>query len=184
MATGLALSLAIAGTHAQGTHSLSVGASYSYVRSNILPGCSCFSLNGGSAELELGLTHHLALMADATAVHQGGITPDDYSLTQLSYIAGIRYRITAPARRLHPFLEAGVGGANTFGSLSPSQTGVSNKSQAFAFQTGGGLEVRLGPRISLVPVRVDYLLTTFDNTAADRQDQLMVSAGVKFRLHR
>lgn len=182
LVTSLVLAFASVMAYGQNAHPLSIGASYTYVRSNILPGCSCFSLNGGSAEVQLGLTPHLALMGDATVVHKGGITPDGYTLTQLSYVGGLRFTPTKPKSRVSPFVEAAAGGANAFGSLSPSQTGFGSNSYAFAFQTGGGLEVHLHSKLTLIPVHVDYLLTTFQNGAANRQDDLRVSAGVKFRL--
>jgi hypothetical protein len=51
---------------AQQQHSLSVGVNYTYVRTNLVPDCDCFALNGGGAELQYRFRAHLALLADLT----------------------------------------------------------------------------------------------------------------------
>jgi len=168
---------------AQNSHPILVGADYSYVRTNILPGCNCVSLNGGGLQFEAGLTSHLAAVADLTVTHRSGTTQDNYDLTQTAYTFGARYLPLRGRGRLQPFGEFLLGGAHTSGSLSPDSTGFGG-SNAFAFQTGGGVRFPLTSRISIQPVRVDYLFTKFANGADDRQNDLRVSVGVLFRLKR
>lgn len=167
---------------AQDSHAVSVGANYTYVRTNVMPGCSCFSLNGGALQLQVALTPHVAFLGDFTLTHKSGITADNYTLTQLTYTGGLRLRPFAARARLRPFGEVLLGAASTFGTLSPSRNGVGGGSQAFAFEPGGGLEWRLASRVSLVPVEADYLLTTFSNNANNRQNDLRLSAGLLIRL--
>jgi hypothetical protein len=177
------LILGATSARAQDSHPILVGADYSYVRTNILPGCNCVSLNGGGVQFEAGLTHHLAAVADLTVAHRSGITEANYDLTQTTYTFGARYLPLRGRSRLQPFGEFLLGGAHTSGSLSPDSTGFGG-SNAFAFQTGGGIHLPLSSRIVIQPVRVDYLLTKFANGADDRQNDLRVSVGVLFRLKR
>jgi outer membrane immunogenic protein len=165
----------------QQDHPITVGANYTYVRTNLLPGCECFNMNGGGAQFEYGLRPHLALLADFTGTHSSGITRDGYDLTQFTFAGGIRYRPSLGFGRLRPFGDLLLGAAHATGTLSPGNTGYGS-STAFAFQTGGGVELRLNRRWSLVPAQVDYLLTTFSNGADDHQNDLRLSAGVLFRI--
>jgi hypothetical protein len=168
---------------AQQSHSIDVGASYTYVHTNLLPGCDCFNTYGGSGEVQFGLSRHVALLGDVTATHQGNITRDHYSLTQTTFSAGLRYFPSLQQTRLRPFGDLLLGGAHASGSLSPGNTGEGN-STTFAFQTGGGLQLGLNRRWTLVPVQAEYLLTTFGNGAENRQNDLRLSAGILFRIRR
>ena len=168
---------------AQQNHSIDMGASYTYVHTNLLPGCDCFGTYGGSGEVQFGLSRHFALLGDVTATHQGSITPDHYALTQTTFAAGLRYFPPVPRARLQPFGDLLLGGAHASGSLAPGNTGEGS-STAFAFQTGGGVRLRLGDRWILVPVQAEYLLTTFGNGADNHQNDLRLSAGVLFRIRR
>lgn len=121
-----ALALTAVGTRcslAQGKHPIAVGANYTYVHTNLLPGCSCFSMNGGGAQVEYGLRPHFALLGEFTATHRGGITADGYDLTQFTFAGGMRYRPALDVRRVQPFGDLLVGAAHASGSLSPGNTG-------------------------------------------------------------
>jgi outer membrane immunogenic protein len=179
-AAALALLTASPAT-AQYDHTINVGANYTYVRTNLVPGCDCFNMNGGGAQFEYGLRPHLSAIGDFAATHQGDITPDHYALTQFTFAGGVRYRLLPERARLNPFGDVLLGAAHTTGSLSPGSTGYGT-STAFSFQTGGGIAFRLSHRLTLVPVQADYLLTTFSNGASNKQNDLRLSAGVLFRL--
>ena len=168
---------------AQSAHPISLGAGYTYVRTNILPGCNCTSLQGGVAQLQYSFVPHFAALADFTAVHGSGITPDSYSLTQFAYTFGVRYWPAKPGTRLSPFAEALGGVAHASGTLSPASTGLGS-STAGAFQTGGGLDVKLSDRFTIVPAEIDYLMTTFNNGALNRQNDFKFVAGVRFQLRK
>jgi len=165
---------------AQQNHSISIGVNYTYVHTNLLPGCNCFGLSGGGAEAQLPLRPHLALLADVTATHRGDITANHYDLTQVTYAGGVRYLTGTPFRDLHLFGDVLLGGAHASGSLSPDKTGYGG-ANAFSLQTGGGVSFPLGYRWTLVPVRAEYLLTTFSNGADDHQNDLRLSSGIRFR---
>jgi outer membrane immunogenic protein len=163
--------------------SVDVGGGYTYVHSNIVPGCSCFSLNGGSAQLQIGATRHIAGVANVDVVSKTGITPDNYQLTQVTYTFGGRYTPSSQAR-FSPFGEALFGGAHALGTLSPANNAIHGGSNALALRTGGGLMLRVSWRLRIMPLEVDYLLTNFQNNANNRQNDIQVSAGVLFRLRR
>jgi len=165
---------------AQQERSLSVGLGYTYVRTNLVPGCNCFGLQGGGAELQYRFRPHLALLADLTATHRGDITASHYDLTQVTYAGGLRYFPPGSSKHLRLFADVLLGGAHTSGSLSPEKTGFGG-ANAFSFQTGGGLTIPLASRWTLVPVRAEYLLTTFSNGSEDHQNDLRLSTGVRFR---
>jgi len=165
---------------AQQNRGISVGVSYTYLRTNPTPDCNCFGLNGGSAELQFKLTPRLALLAELTGAHAGGITANHYDLTQVNYAGGVRY-FPASFRRLQPFGDLLLGGAYASGSLSPEATSHGG-SNAFLLETGGGFGIAVGYRWTVVPVRASYVLTTFSNGYDDRQNDLRLSAGVRLRL--
>jgi outer membrane immunogenic protein len=168
---------------AQSGSSFSVGTGYTFVRTNVLPGCNCVGLEGGSAEVQYRFVPHLAALADVTVAHRSGITPDGYSLTQTAYTLGFRYWPAQPGVRLRPFADVRLGEAHASGNLSPHNV-FAGSSNAFAMQTGGGLQIGIGSRWTLQPIQAEYLLTTFANGAANRQNDLRVSSGLLFRLGR
>ena len=166
---------------AQQNRSISVGVNYTYMRTNVVPDCNCFGLQGGGAEFQYRFRPRLALLADLTATHSGGITANHYDLTQVTYAGGLRYFPPGPSKHLRLFADVLLGGAHASGSLSPDKTGFGG-ANAFSFQTGGGLSIPLASRWTLVPARAEYLLTTFSNGKNDHQNDLRISAGVRFRL--
>ena len=163
---------------------IDVGLSYTYLRSNILPGCNCVSLNGGSAEAGVALSPHLRALADLTLVHRGGITPDGYALTQLTYTFGVGVFPLRPGAKLQPFGEVLLGGAHASGTLSPLSTGVGTSNNSFALQAGGGLAYRLGRHFTLQALQADYMMTTLSNEANNRQNDLRLSSGINYRFTR
>ena len=165
-------------------HAVDFGLSYTYLRSNILPGCNCVSLQGGSAEAGVAIVPRRQALADLTVVHKGGITPDGYALTQLTYTFGVRVFPTPARMRLQPFGEVLAGGAHVSGTLAPQSTGAGASNNGFALQAGGGLAYRLGHHFTLRAIEADYLLTTFSNTASNRQNDLRLSSGINYRFAR
>ncbi len=162
-------------------HSVDLGVSYTYLHSNILPGCNCVSLNGGSAEAEVALNRHFTALADLDLVHRGGITQDAYALTQLTYTFGVRAFVARPGNKLRLFGEALAGAAHVSGTLAPLQTGTGPSNNSFALQLGGGVTYRLSRHFYLRAVQADYLMTTLSNDAADRQNDLRISTGINYR---
>lgn len=173
---GLALSPAAAQRR-----EVEVGATYTFVRTNLVPGCNCFGTQGGSGLFTVRLSPTWQAVGEVDVTHRGGITQNGYDLTQTVFTGGARYTPAWTRARVRPFGDVLVGGAHAGGSLSPANTGLGG-AFAFAFQTGGGVQVPMR-RWSIVPVEADYLLTTFQNgTGANRQNDLRLSTGVMFRI--
>lgn len=169
--------------HGQASHPVSTQAEYTWVHTNLQPGCNCFGTQGGSGELLVGLSPHFAMLVDVNATHRGGLTPSAYSLTQVSYSAGLRYIPIRPRHQLQPFGEVLLGAAHASGTLSPASTGFGGNT-SFALTAGGGLAIPLGKRWNLIPAHADYLLTKFSNGNANRQNDVRLSAGLQFMLRR
>ncbi len=174
---------ASAPVQAQERHSAFVEADYTWLHTNLLPGCNCFGMQGGSVEAGIEVVPRLSALVDVTITHRGSLTPSGYGLTQSDFTAGLRY--VQPVRRLRIglFGEALIGGAHAAGTLAPSR-GNYGDDTTFAFQTGGGVSLPIGRRLTLVPAHLDYLVTTFGNGDADHQNQLRYSAGLQFQLRR
>jgi outer membrane immunogenic protein len=154
---------------------------YTFMLSNAPPGgCSCFTLNGGSATFAWPVkTGSFALAGDISVAHGGGISSNDYSLTLSTYTAGVRYRPQLGHRSLQPFGQVLVGLAHSGGSLVQGPTSAaSNSGPAFAANVGGGLDLRANRWFSIRLVEADYLVTTFDNGVNDHQNNLRLSAGL------
>jgi hypothetical protein len=167
--------------NAQQSHPVQIGASYTYLHTNILPGCNCFSMNGGDAQATVGLNRQFKAVAEAGATNRGGITPDGYTLTQVNYAFGLRY-FPLPTLKLRPFGETLFGGAHALGSLAPGNNAIGGSSNAIVLLAGGGVELRLTRALVLQPARIDYELTNFHNNQQNRQNDVRLSAGVLLRL--
>jgi peptidoglycan-associated lipoprotein len=160
---------------------LAVG--YSYEHSNAPPGgCGCFSLNGGSLSAAWPIrSSGFALAGDIGATHAGSIGSSGDSLTLSSYTAGVRY---TPHFRsaIRPFGQTLVGVAHASGSLvQGSNPAASNAGAAFAALLGGGADLNAGKRFAIRLVEADYLLTTFDNSGNNHQNNLRILAGLVVR---
>jgi peptidoglycan-associated lipoprotein len=183
------LLLAVSAIHAAGQqtmqaasqpHPIEMGASYTYLRTNILPGCDCFSMNGGDLQITFGLRPGFQLVGEAGVAHRGGLTPDGYAITQVDYTLGLRYFPFTRAR-VQPFAETLFGGAYALGSLAPGNNSIGGSSNAVAFVAGGGVAFRLNKHLVLQPARIDYEFTNFHNGQANRQNDLRLSTGVLYR---
>jgi outer membrane immunogenic protein len=168
---------------AQQEHSLDVGAGYTYVHTNLLPGCNCFGMQGGSAQVQYALSNRIAAIGDVTVTHAANLSVGRYDLTQSDFTGGFRGMLLPGRPRLQPFGDVLAGVTHANGSLSPQRTGFGGGT-TFAFEVGGGIQVPLSSRWTLMPAEVHYLLTTFGNGQADHQNDLRMTAGIFFRLRR
>jgi len=163
---------------AQDAPKLDVFAGYSYFRDNpSTSGVDSFSLNGGSASIAYNANHWLSAVADFGGYHNGNILNTGVDGTLSTYLFGPRvsYR---HSERITPFGEVLFGVAHA----SANVLGTSGSDNAFAMSVGGGVDVRLAHHFSIRPVKVDYLLTRFNETGtgAQSQNNLRVSTGIVF----
>ncbi len=165
------------------SHPIDLGTNYTYIRSNTGPDCGCFALNGGGALLQYGLNRHLAAVADLNVTprlrhHIGGLHPHPDRLYLRSPLHPRRPRLPDPALRRVPRRRG-----PRLRHLAPSSTGLGG-SNTFALQTGGGVRVLLTRRLTLEPIRADYLMTQFGNNANGRQNDFRISIGFLLRIKR
>jgi len=156
---------------------------YTILRSNAPPGgCACFYASGGSATLAWPLKlKGFSLLGDLTAGHAAGISSNRYDLTLFTYTVGVRYTPPIHKTSLRPFADMLVGLSHATGSLvQGTNTAVTNAGASFAFTAGGGLDLRLSRHLSLRLAQIDYLRTSFNNGASNRQNILRMSAGGVF----
>ena len=159
---------------------IDVFAGYSYVRANpATSGADGFSLNGGSASIAYNFKSWLSGVADFGGYHNTNILGSGVDGTLSTYLFGPRVSYHR-FHRVTPFGEVLFGVAHTGSSL----LATGNDQNAFAMAVGGGLDYRVSSRFSIRPVKVDYLLTRFDefnNPTAQSQNNLRVSTGIVFR---
>jgi hypothetical protein len=186
IATLVAALMVSATALAQQPHAVELDVHYVYDRSTVTAVTS--SQNGGDIDVATGLTQHLAAVGEFSFVQTQSAqlryfyVKPYYSLEQMTYTAGLRYHPGPDRARMQPFLEAEAGGGYDLGDLAPSKNIAGASSNAFALLAGGGVAVRMGERLMLTPIRVDYLMTTFDNNQNNRQDHLRLAAGISVRL--
>lgn len=173
------LSVFVLGAQAQDTPKVDIFAGYSYVRQNpSASGVSSYSLNGGSASVAYNANNWLSGVADFGAYHSGNILNSGADGTVSTFLFGPRVSVRHFGR-VTPFAEVLFGVAHADASIA----GGSGSDNAFAMTAGGGLDYRLTDHLAIRPVKVDYLLTRFSESAPSRQSQnnLRVSTGIVFR---
>ena len=158
---------------------IDVFAGYSYVRANPSASGAKFSLNGGSASVAYNFNNWLSGVADFGGYHSTNGLDRGLDGTLSTYLFGPRVSYRRFGRVI-PFGEVLFGVAHTGASL----LNTTNSQNAFAMTVGGGVDYRVSSRFSIRPLKVDYLLTRFNelNTNnAQNQNNLRVSTGIVFR---
>lgn len=150
---------------------------YEWVRSNTQPGdCGCFHLNGGGLSGSIKVHESWSAVADFSAVYAGGVPTTNASLTLVSYLGGVRYRLPEVYRfhNLQPFAQGLFGGAHAGGGGA----GEGDGTNAFMMRLGGGLDLPLNQRFAVRVLQVDYQMATFANGSNNRQNNLLLAAGL------
>jgi hypothetical protein len=161
-----------------------LAADFSYLRSNApVSGCGCFGLDGASLTLAVPiLPGPFAFAGDVTSAENTSIAPNNYHLTLSTFTAGLRYTPNLCATRLHPFAQATTGFAHASQDLVKGYgASVPNAAVTLAVDLGGGVDLDLNHRFRLRLAQASYLMTTFDNGANNRQNNLRLSAGLVLR---
>jgi outer membrane immunogenic protein len=126
----------------------------------------------------------LSVVAEITAEHTGSAPVADNSLTLSSYQAGVRFRVPEPwmagPHALQPFTQILLGGAHSSGGVA----GVANGTTMFAFRAGGGIDLPINAHFAVRVVQADYYLTVAKNGVNDRQNNLLLAAGIVYRWSR
>jgi Outer membrane protein beta-barrel domain len=159
---------------AQDTPKVEVFGGYSYLHSSVSGTTFTANLNGGSASVSFNPNSWLGIVGDFGGYHGGvnglgnGINGEVYS-----YLFGPK--ATFRTGKITPFLQTLFGGVHTSsGSFYASQN-------AFAMASGGGIDWNASKHLGVRLVQADYLLTTLNDGANSRQNNVRVSAGVVLR---
>ena len=152
---------------------------YHWVRSNAQPGdCGCFDLNGGGISGSWHLHSRLAVVAEIGVEYARNGPSPATSLTLVSYLAGARYALPQPWRHgPRPFVQVLLGVGHAGGGIA----GAGDGTTAFATRLGGGIDVPMSTYFAIRIIQVDYDLTEFKNTTTDRQNNLLLAAGIVYR---
>jgi hypothetical protein len=158
-------------------------------RSYNVPYTSRLSLNGWGATINRTWTPRVSIIGDFTGTYRFQGSNGDTSL--YSFAGGPRvYPFRHP--KLALYVQGVFGGAYLRTSF-PAQNGFlasSVSSLSFSYSVGGGLEVKIKPRISIRLVEGDYEQTRFTSnytsntsttTTVPHQNNYRISAGVIFR---
>jgi outer membrane immunogenic protein len=155
---------------------------YRWERSNTQPtDCGCFNLNGGAISASIHLSTRWSAVAEVSGESANDGPGTGSSLTLMSYLAGARYRLPQPwTRSSHavvPFAQVLAGATHAGGGIA----GAGDGTFAFEGRIGGGIDMPLKSGFALRLLEADYDATTFANGANDRQNNLLLGAGVVFR---
>jgi outer membrane immunogenic protein len=157
-----------------------VAVTYHWMRANAAPGeCGCFSLHGFGVSGSWNIHSAWSIVTEFGSEFRASTSTQD-SLTVTSFLAGARYRIPQPwlkgAHRPEPFAQFLIGPAHAGGG----EAGVADGAYAFASRLGGGIDVPLKSHFEVRPFQVEWFRTQFANTKNDRQNNLLVSAGLVY----
>ena len=180
---------------------------YAFTRFNAATFVPAFSANGGIGQLQYHVTPMLGIIADLGGTHNGNISGFQIDQTAFTYMFGPRVNMH-PKGKIKPYFQAAFGGTRNSRSF-PLSRGTpaevvsfcasvsgcsggrfSSTQNAFSMLVGGGLDVRVKPKITFRPIELDYYLTRFQPINAQgifpqlnsnrNQNNLRYSTGFKF----
>jgi outer membrane immunogenic protein len=183
----LVTSLLLAASAAVGQESSFSGdaaVTYHWVHTNAGPGhCGCFGLNGAGISGSWNVRGPWSLVTEFSSEYTSSGQPAGNSLTLTSMLAGGRYQPPRfphswlhGASRVQPFAQVLLGAAHAGGGVA----GVGDASYGFAARLGGGLDLPVSSRFAVRVIQVDYYLTHIANAVNDRQNNLLIGAGIVF----
>jgi outer membrane immunogenic protein len=154
---------------------------YHWVHTNAGPGeCGCFGLNGAGISGSWNVRNGWSAVAEMSSELRRGSSMES-SLTVTSFLGGARYRLPQPwlkgEHRPQPFAQVLIGPAHSGGG----EAGVGDHTWAFAARLGGGIDIPMKSRFEIRAIQVDWFRTQFANAKNDRQNNLLVAAGITYR---
>jgi hypothetical protein len=175
-----------AGTPGQESPKMELFGGYSYVH---MVDLGTANINGGSGSVSFNFKPWLWAVADVGG-YDGGDKGLDGAL--VTYLFGPKIAIRRG--RITPFFQVLLGGAYTSADPPPAvgllarrraEGGVAGggefgSSNCFAMAAGGGIDLRVSPRVAIRLVQVEYLLTKFQDGISNQQNSTRISAGLVF----
>lgn len=151
---------------AQATPAAEVSLGCSYLR---LGGSDGENQNGGSVSVAFNINDWLGFGGDFGGYHS---TPYGVNLNTYTYMFGPRFSLRSESVAT-PFVQVMLGGSH----LSASAFGTSAGTNAFAFSTGGGVDLRLTEHVAFRP-QVDYVAM---RSSGSTTNCARISAAIVFR---
>ena len=182
-----------------------VFAGYTFLRANSATNVPAFSTNGGGGQLAVNFNKWLGFVADIGATHNGNISDIHLDSTFTDFLFGPRVNLRYS--RLTPFFHVLAGGMHASSSIALSAIPVAspqpplppgfvppgpgqpvtlraNASQtAFAWATGGGLDIKISKHVSFRPIGLDYVMTRLQNIRSledNNQHHIRYTTGLNF----
>ncbi len=202
---GLAVLFSL-GAAAQEVPKADIFLGYSLLRTNSATVIPAFTSNGGLGTLGLNFNNHIGLEAEFGGYYNGNIHNYQLDTTSVSFLFGPRLS-AGRSRRVDPYFHVLFGGMHASTSIATSSVlipppvagtpvppvpsgGRYAASQAnFAMAAGGGLDIKLGKKVVLRPIQVDYVLTRFQSlgfagipSENRNQNNVRFAAGFMFNL--
>lgn len=142
------------------------------VNGNPFPAPAGFNANGGGGQLEYNIAPWLGVVGDLAGYHVSA----QPSVGAFSYLFGPRINFRRQHQRAMLFVHALFGGLYANGPIGRVGSGT-----AFAMTVGGGVDVKVSPRIAIRLAQAEYFMTRFNDGLSNRQDNFRFGAGVVFR---
>ena len=176
---------------AQDTPRVETFLGYTYTRANSATNVPAFSMNGGGGQVAVNFNKWVGFVMDLGAVHNGNVGGLHIDNTVSNYLFGPR--LSLRYSRIRPYFNILFGGAHFGTSVAaallepglpgqptqpifvpgegnlpvgpgqPVSARLVHSQTAFAFTTGGGLDIKINKWVSFRPVGLDYYLTRFQN---------------------
>jgi outer membrane protein OmpA-like peptidoglycan-associated protein len=157
-----------------------VAAGYLRIQANAPPGaCNCFGNNGGFVDANFWLRNRFSITGEFSGSHENNISSLGQSLTLTTYMAGPH--VVMPIFRIVPYWEFLLGAAHASDSYFPTGNTFQTSATSFAYAPGGGIDIDLTRQLSIRPIQIRYLHTTFPNGTSNEQNHLMIGAGIDYR---
>ena len=194
------------GAFAQEVPKVDMFVGYSFLRVNSDGQIPAFTANGGVMNWGFNINNHTAIEAEFGGYHNGNVNNKEFDTTSFSYLFGPRFSV-GRSKKVDPYVHMlfGVNRATTSiaansplipthpitGAPTVSSNGRYEASQSnFGMAIGGGLDIKMGHKVTLRPVQLDYYLTRFETqsieellngtTSNKNQNNLRFAAGVMF----
>jgi len=180
-----AQSLAGPATQPASVQGLDMAANFTYKVAKISETTTRFVLPGGSVDAAYtfgGSFRGLGVVFDFNGETASNVEPG-VNLTQISSLGGLRYSFLVARRSTRPvelYGQALGGRVWARDSVFPAPGGATSTAGSFAFQAGGGANIRLTHSISLRMLEADFITTHLPNAANSRQYDVRFSNGIVF----
>jgi outer membrane protein OmpA-like peptidoglycan-associated protein len=165
------------------TVSTDLGITFATERSKVAPDDCCFWFKGGGADVAVSFWKGWGIAATLTGDQASDVTPG-VDVNKISFLAGPRYTWTgfsgANHHRWQLYGQGLFGVAHGFDGLYPSGNTVKSSANAFALQTGAGLNYYFTRHWGVRLIEADYVRTEFPNTNDDLQNDFRLAFGITY----